>query len=366
MTLLFTSLLTSPAFLYRSEIGNTAGDLDPYEIASALSYFFWGTVPDEPLYALAANGKLSTQSVLLSEAIRLWKDKRSRYVTNQFSHSWLENQSILNASKDPSLTQVFTPEIQKLMMNEAEDTFDYLIREPNATFESLYASDFTIGPPALATYYKGQSVVDGSVNKIKFPGTPRKGLVTLGAVMAAHSAPNQTHPIKRGDFILQKMLCFVPPPTPAGLEVKVPEPDPTKTTRERFSEHSSNPGCAGCHIKIDGIGFGVEDYDTLGVYRPKENGIAVDATGTMVDVDGKDIKFEGGGDLASQLAKTSQAKRCFTMQWYRYTHGRSMLATDPDICATRNIATKFAKGDISLGELLIKIITDPSYTKRDH
>ncbi len=366
MTLLIASLLTSPSFLYRSEIGNSTGDLDAYEIASALSYFFWGTVPDEALNALAASGKLATPAIMVAEAQRLWKDKKSRFVTDQFAHSWLENQSILNASKDPSLTKIFTPEIQKAMMEEAQDTFDYLIRQTSATFESLYASDFTIGPPSLAAFYKGQSVVEGTVTKIKFPGTPRKGLVTLGAVTAGHSAPNQTHPIKRGDFILQKMLCFVPPPTPEGLNVEVPNPDPTKTTRQRFSAHSTNPACAGCHIKIDGIGFGMEDYDTLGVYRPMENGMKVDASGTMVDVDGKNIKFNGGGNLAEEMAKTSQAKRCFSLQWYRYTHGRTMVASDPDICATRHIASKFASGEISVGDLLIKIITDPSYTRRDH
>jgi hypothetical protein len=364
MTLLIASLLTSPTFLYRSEIGDSAGKLDSYEIASALSYFFWGTSPDDALTALAASGTLATESVMAAEALRLWKDPRSRYVTDQFAHGWLENQSILSTSKDPSLTSTFTPEIQKAMLAEAEDTFDFLIKQSDATFESLYASDFTIGSPALAAYYGGQSMAEGAVNKIKFPGQTRKGLLTLGAIMASHARPDESHPIKRGDFLLQKMLCFVPQPTPKGLVVMVPAKDPTKTTRERFAAHSTSPACSGCHIKMDGIGFGVEDYDTLGRWRSMENGKMVDASGTMVEVDGKDIPFNGGGDLASELAKSSQAKRCFTVHWYRYAHGRSMLASDPDICSTRRIAMKFSKGEISLGQLLIKIITDPSYLKR--
>jgi hypothetical protein len=299
-----------------------------------------------------------------AEALRLWKDPRSRFVTDTFAHGWLENQSVLAASKDASLAATFTPDIQIAMMNEGQDTFDYLMRQPTATFESLYASDFTIGSPALATFYGGQSVVEGSVTKIKFPGTPRKGLLTLGGIMASHARPDESHPIKRGDFVLQKMLCFVPPPTPKGLEVVVPAKDPTKTTRERFAAHSSSPACAGCHIKLDGVGFGLEDYDTLGRYRAMENGKMVDASGTMVAVDGKDIPFSGGGELAEEMAKTSQAKRCFTIQWYRYAHGRTMVANDPDICATRNLAVKFSKGEITLPDLLIKIITDASYTKR--
>ncbi len=364
MTALISSLLVSPAFLYRSEIGNNSNSLDAYEIASALSYFFWGTSPDDALTADAASGKLTSPDEIVVQGTRLWKDPRSRYLTDQFAHGWLESQSILAASKDASLTSTFTADIQKAMLKEADDTFEYLMKQPAATFATVIASDFTIGDQTLANYYNGQATNDGTVSKIKFPNTTRRGLVSLGAVMAAKARPEETHPIKRGDFALEKMLCFVPPPTPKDLMVQIPAKDPTKTTRERFAAHSSSPACAGCHVKIDGIGFGLEDYDTLGRYRTMENNIPVDTSGTMVGVDGGDIKFSGGGDLASKLATSTQAKRCFSVQWYRYAHGRSLLMEDADVCSSRDLAVKFSKGDIALPDLLLKIISGPSFLKR--
>lgn len=365
MTLLIASLITSPNFLYRSEIGDATGKLDGYEIAGALSYFFWGTVPDDALVANAANGKLLTEDGLKAEALRLLASPKSRFVMDEFSRGWLESEKILGTSKDPAIAAPLTMGILKAMYAEANDTFDFLMRQPNGTFESLVSSDFTIGSPELATFYGGQSAVDGGVNKIKFGTTGKKGLVTLGAVMASHARSDESHPIKRGDFVLQKMFCFVPPPTPEGLEVLIPPKDPSLTTRQRFAKHSSVPGCAGCHIKLDGVGFGLEDYDTLGRFREKDaNGKPVDASGVVIDTKGKKSIFNGGGELSDEIAKSAEAKRCYTIHWYRYAHGRSVSSADSDVCATRDLAVKFADGKIPLNELLIKIITDSSYTKR--
>lgn len=365
MTLLLTHFMTSPGFLYKSEVGDAQGQLDAYEVASALSYFFWGSVPDDALTASAASGKLLTEDGMKAEALRLWQSPRSRFVTDTFAKSWLESEKILGTNKDPAVGASLTSDIQKAMYAEINDTFDYLMRQPNGTFESLLGADFTLGSAALANYYGVPTLMDDGVSKINFSSIGKKGLVSLGGVMASHARSDESHPIKRGDMVLQKMLCFVPPPTPPGLEIVVPAKDPTKTTRERFAQHSQNPACAACHIKLDGVGFGMEDFDTLGRFRKKDlNGKDIDASGVIIESTGDKIEFNGAGDLSEKLGKSSEVKRCFAIQWYRFAHGRAMKGTDTDICATRDLAAKFAKGEFALKDLLLKIITDSSYTKR--
>lgn len=364
MTLLITYLMTSPGFLYRSEIGDSEGKLDAYEIATALSYFFWGTTPDDALVAAAANGKLLTEEGMKAEALRLWQSPRSRFVTDTFAHSWLESEKILGSNKDPAIGAALTQDIKKAMYAEVNDTFDFLMRESNGTFETMLTTDFTIGSSSLATFYGVTATMDGGVSKLDF-GTGNKGLVGLGGLLASHSSADESHPIKRGEFVLSKMLCFVPPPTPPGLDVVIPPRDPSKTTRERFAIHSATPGCAGCHTKLDGVGFGMEDYDTLGRFRSKDvNGKDIDASGFMIEANGAKTPFDGTADLSAKIGKSNDAKKCFAIQWYRLAHGRTMSAKDNDICATRDIASRFAKGEIALKDLLMSIISDSSYTKR--
>ena len=362
MSSLIASLIVSPHFLYRSEVGDSTGKLTPYELASALSYFFWGTTPDDQLTALAASGKISEEATLLAETDRLWKDPRSRYVTNEFIRGWMQSHNIRGNIKDPKYEMIFTQEIKDAMATEMDDTFDYLMRQPNANFASLFTTDFSIGSPKLAEYYKAQASMDGGISKIRFPGDSRKGLLTLGAVTAQLTTSTETHPIRRGEFVLSHALCFIPPPTPMGLEVKVPPANPNATTRERFAAHSQNVVCSGCHIKMDGIGFGMEDFDALGLYRTMDNGKPIDSTGTLVGIDGKDTKFKGLTEMSASLAVSQQAQRCYALQWYRFAHGRA--ETMADTCAARDIASKFVKGEVSLSALLVKIITHPSYSKR--
>ena len=362
MTLLLSNLLLSPYFLYRMEIGKE-NTLTAYELASALSYFFWGSSPDNILQGLAASGELSKEATLLAQAQRLLSDKRSKYTTAGFARGWLNSQAVVGDDKDAIAFPLFTDSIKTSMAAEAEDTFDFLLKQPNSTFETLFNSDFTVGPPKLATYYKGQSVVESGITKIKFPNTPRKGILGLGSILAHNSSPAETHPILRGNFVLDKIFCDTPPPTPANLDVQIPMFSNTLTTRQRFAEHTKNAACSICHISIDGIGFGMEDFDTVGIYRETDNGKLIDTAGEVVKIDGATTKFTGVGGLSSYIANSVQAKRCFVVEWYRFAHGHA--ESSADVCAIRDIANKFEKGSMSLSQLLITIITHHSYANKE-
>lgn len=362
MSLAITSLLMSPNFLYRSEIGKS-GTLTSYELASALSYFFWGSVPDATLSALAASGELSKDSILEAQATRLLASPRSKYATIEFANAWLESKKVRGSSKDPAKFPALTQDIQIAMAAEAENTFDFLVKQPNSNFESLFTSDFTIGDEKLAQYYKGQAANNGTVTKITFPGTPRKGVLGFGAVLAHLATASETHPIRRGDFVLKNMFCDIPLPTPEGLDVKVPDFSPNMTTRERFAKHTASPACASCHLAIDGIGLGMEDFDGGAIYRDMDNGKAVDVAGELVKIDGGSTKFDGVGGLSAYTATSKQAKRCYVVEWFRLAHGYTERPAD--ICAIRDVANKFEKGTMTLSQLIISIITHQSYAKKE-
>lgn len=357
MTMMISRMLMSPNFLYRSEIGKD-GALTPYELASALSYFFWGTSPDDSLIALAASGKLSEEATLVAEAQRLLKDEKSRFATTEFARAWLDPQSVKGAIKDESIFPGFSQTIRDAMAAEAEDTFDFMVRD-DLKFENLFNSDFSIGNSTLARYYGAELKGD----KISFAGTSRKGVLGYGAVLSLLASPKETHPIRRGNFVLGKVFCQYPDPTPPGLNVAVPEYDPKMSTRERFAKHTESQACASCHKAIDGIGLGMEDFDGAGLFRENQAGKKVDTSGVIVNIDGRaSSSFSGLGSLSDYIAKSKQAKRCFAVEWYRLAHGH--MERPQDICAMRDVANSFESGDMSLGELLVRIITHPSYRSK--
>ncbi|RYZ90817.1 MAG: DUF1592 domain-containing protein [Proteobacteria bacterium] len=361
MTLLLMRLLTSTNFLYRSEIGSENG-LTEYELASALSYFFWGTVPDKALRELADNKSLSKSSILEREANRLLADKRSSYFLNSFSGSWLGYKRLPEVEKDQAKFPEYNSKTAALMVNEANDTFEYLVRKTESKFQSLLTNDFSIAPSELASFYKAESVTIGSDRAVSFSKEPRRGVYSLGAVLTALAPYGQTNPFRTGGFLMSRLLCDEPTPTPDGLIVALPQPKPDATGRELAEAHSENPACKGCHVKIDGLGFAFETFNAVGVYRSSENGKNIDPSGKLIGVDGKDEVFEGVDGLSALLADSRQAKRCFTLQLYRYAHGH--LERSEDVCSVREISNSLESQNLSLTQLIIKVITHTSFTKR--
>lgn len=361
LTSLLARLLVSPYFLYRSEVGKT-GSLTPHEMASALSYFFWGTVPDAELLELAKSGTILDEPVLLAQAERLMKSDKSQYVLKEFAAAWLGYRKIYSGSKSPTLFPQYTKEIQDAMAAEAENTFVHLMTKSGSNFASLFKSDYSIGSAALAGYYSGKATKKDSLDVISFADSPRRGVLGLGAILAATSATTETNPFRRGHFVLQNILCHVPPPTPEGLVVTPPAPDKELSTRERFARHSAVPACSSCHKQLDGVGFGMEDFDAVGVHRTGESGKMIDDSGTLVGFGDRDLSFSGAAGLSEILADSRHAKRCFVTQWYRYAHGH--MEKESDVCAIRSIADKFESGEMTMPQFLVKLITHPSFQKR--
>jgi hypothetical protein len=156
-------------------------------------------------------------------------------------------------------------------------------------------------------------------------------------------------------------MCMTIPPPPPTLNITVPPPDPTRTTREVFASHSSNPACVGCHSKLDPLGFGFENFDNIGKYRTLDNKKPVDATGSISgsDVDGA---FNGPVELVQRLGKSQQARECFTQHWYQYSFGQTF--SENVSCGVRGAASDFIAGKGSVRDLVTQFVRSDMFISR--
>jgi hypothetical protein len=361
MELLVRGLLSSPHFLYRSEIGQE-GQLTAYEMASALAYFFWGTTPDAELYQLAASGELIQQDTLVAQARRLLKDDRAKEGMKAFADAWLNYSAVLSVNKDVSRYPAFDFSIRSGMARETEDFIDYLVRNKQADFTELFVADYSFGDQRLAQFYQAQLSPEGNLSKIHFPGQPRLGLLGHGSILSTLAYATETGPIQRGKFVREHILCDILMPPPPDLMIMVPGPKEGATTRERFAAHTSVAACRGCHVKIDGVGFSMEDFDAVGLYRTVDNDKPVDASGQVFALDGKNVDINGGRELSLALATSKRARQCFVVQTWRMAQGR--LESADDVCGVRALASTFIEQNMSMAQLLVHLITDPSYRQR--
>jgi hypothetical protein len=197
---------------------------------------------------------------------------------------------------------------------------------------------------------------------VALDGRTRKGVLTRAGFLAAHSDSDSSGPIARGVFVLQSILCAPPPPRPQNIP---PAPPPTApsaagpTTRQRFSQHASDPFCARCHRQIDGVGFAFEAFDGIGRWRDRENGQPVDASGELFGLGALDGKVGGAVELAARIAGARPVADCFTRQLYRYALGNA----EPDGDALRWLADGFSS-DARITDLVVDLVTSPQFLDR--
>jgi hypothetical protein len=181
-------------------------------------------------------------------------------------------------------------------------------------------------------------------------------------MLALTAKPNQTSPVVRGAFIQARLRCETLPEPPPDVDVTPPEVDNDATTRERYAQHSADPSCAACHKIIDPIGFGLEHYDAMGRWRDDENGIAIDASGTLVDTDDGAVDFDGAQELAHFLADERAVRECFVDQWFTYAHGRA--PEDGDACSIDSLRATFEEAEHDIPTLLVELTRTPSFRYR--
>ncbi len=360
--LMLRGLLTAPAFLYRSELGQgEKRQLDAYQWASSLSYFFWSSGPDDALLNRAADGSLMAEDGFKSEIDRLLSSPKARDGLKSFADSWTGYTQVLQVSKDTNRYPLFDGAMRQRLALETEDFFDRIIRQQDGRFADLLGADYTFGDASLAAFY--EAPVDRGTQRIDLSSKPRRGILGHGSILASLAYAGETNPIKRGKFVREHLLCEELLPPPPTLNIQPPPPKEGASTRERFAVHSSLPACKGCHLRLDGAGFGLEDFDAIGRYRTTDAGKPVDASGTLYDLDGTNRAFAGGRQMSEALMQAERSERCFALQWYRMAHGR--VESEADVCAVRQLAEELKRG-LTVRELMIKVITQSSYRQRSY
>ncbi|MSV28134.1 MAG: DUF1588 domain-containing protein [Bryobacterales bacterium] len=356
--------LVSPMFLFRVEPPNRglqARPLDQFALASRLSYFLWGSMPDEMLSDIAAAGKLQDPKVLEDLVARMIRNDRSLGFAQRFTEQWLRTRE-LGAEKmpDPKLfpTYAADEELRSDIRFEPILFFrEILLRD--LPLWNLLTSKHTVGTSNLAKHYGVKLPVRQAATKqpqwVELPeGSRRGGLLGMSAVLAVSSYPYRTSPVLRGAWILDAILGTPPPPPPPGVPA-LEEAHATatpRTVRERLTQHRENPACAGCHSRIDGLGFALENYDAIGRWRDEEAGKPVDTSGELSD----GTKFQGPEQMkAVLLERKDYFIRNLTAKMLGYALGRGLTLRDS--CTVDDIVSKLKENDYSAQTLIREIVS---------
>jgi Protein of unknown function (DUF1592)/Protein of unknown function (DUF1588)/Protein of unknown function (DUF1595)/Protein of unknown function (DUF1585)/Glycogen recognition site of AMP-activated protein kinase/Cytochrome C oxidase, cbb3-type, subunit III/Protein of unknown function (DUF1587) len=363
------AMLVSPSFLYRSEMGEAQPDgsfkLTPYEVASALSYTYWGTMPDDALLDAAGRGGLSDNASIEREARRLLADARAREQVETFAAQWLGVESVATTPRSASLFPDLSDAVRAAMIDESRRLVSHVVFDGTHRFSELFTATEGFVNEPLARFYGMTGVTGNDLRRVALPAERRGGVLAQGAVMTRYAHSDQASPILRGVFVRVNLLCqeFPPPPANAG---GVPDVDPTATTRQRFAQHTRNAACSSCHARIDGIGFGFEQFDAVGRTRTMEAGQPVDHSGRLTDVEGFGsggaVDFATPAELGAALAASPTAQACFARQWFRFARG--FRETAAHRCAVRAAAQRLQASDGDLRELMVAVSLSPDFLNR--
>jgi len=373
------AMLQSPHFLYRSELGVRAesGDfeLTDWEIATALSYLAWGTMPDEALFRKAAAGAFTkageeSSAAIATELERMLGEARAEATLERFVVRWLRLDLLATVTRDATLYPPLDEGLRADLVSEVARLFveavhggdslgDLLESRKTYLNERLLAHYGIVGLPAGA---RGPADASGFF-PVALGDSPYGGLLASGAVMTTHALPLSSSPIHRGKLVRERLLCEDLPPPPSNLNTSPPRVDPTKSTRERYAQHASDEACWGCHERIDPIGFGFERFDAVGRFRVLDGVHPIDERGWIVGLQGADgagdARFEGPRQLAATLAGSEVAGRCELLQQARFSLGR-----EPTTCQVSRLRdAQVARGG-RLVDAILALVDDVGFRVR--
>jgi hypothetical protein len=369
-------VLISAKFIYRLEFdpnpdNTTMHSLSAYELASRLSYLLWSSMPDDALFAAAASGALLTNDGLKAQVTRMiaMTDKSQEF-PNTFGTEWLGLNQLMVATPDPKMFPNFDSTLSQSMIAE---TTDFLLDFFNndLPLSQLLTANFTYVNSTLAAFYGLPAVQGTALQRVSTAGTHRGGLLTQGTYLAGYSNPTSTSPVKRGLYVLARLMCSSPPAPPAGINTNLAqEPNAANlSVREQLMQHEMlGPVCASCHVAMDPIGLAMENFDAIGQYRTSDSFGAIDATGTIPSPTGSGtVSFDGQPQLVAILATDPRVAPCAIQQLVTFAIGRPFAslggpATDTPIL--NRIAARATSGGQSFESVLGGLTQDDIFRSR--
>ena len=360
------AILISPRFLYLDEGNEEIGEkLTQHELASRLSYFLWGTMPDEKLFSVASSDKLTSSDMLGAETDRLLRDDKCNAFVEHFTDSWLRINTLGSMPPDPKAFGAYYD--NRLETHFKEETRIYFadLLETNGSIVNLLDSDYTFVNDSLATHYGIDNVYGEHFRKVSLmPQHHRGGLLGHGSVLTLTANGIETSPVVRGVWVLENIFGTPPAPPPPDVEPLEPDTRGTTTIREQLNRHRDVAACADCHNKIDPAGFALEFYDPIGGYRThyetgRGNRPPIDGSGQLPTGE----KFQDERGLKKLLLdRKERFAEALTEKLLTYATGRAM--TFRDQAEVNRIAAACAEKGFGLRDLIIGVVTSQTFQQR--
>lgn len=360
------AILVSPRFLFVVEDGvappgqTGVAPVSDLALATRLSLFLWSSIPDERLLALAEQGRLHQTDVLDGEIARMLADPRARALTDNFAGQWLYLRNLEQQRPDIVLFPDFDTRLRSAMATETQLFFAHVLRA-NRPVTDFIRANYTFLNQRLAEHYGITGVSGPAFRKVNLaPDTPRGGLLGQASILTVTSYGNHTSVVKRGKWILDNLLAAPPPPPPADVPALKAEHDGRLlTARQQLELHRANPACAGCHSRMDPLGFALENFDAVGRWRTVDAGQTIDNAAVLAD----GARVAGLAGLQQVLLDRRDAfTRALTERLMTYAYARGL--GPHDMPAVRTIARSAAADGYRAQAVIRGIVASPGFTLR--
>jgi hypothetical protein len=357
------AMLVSPKFIFNSvaaddaqkdgvafAIGNDA-------LASRLSYFLWQSMPDDELFTLADAGALTDRDTLAAQVRRMLKDEKAGAFVAVLRNEWAGLASLATpAATRPGLDD----NLRRSMVGEV-DTFIKDVVDNDRSLMTLVSGNYSFVDRTLADYYGIPFSGSDPSLFVREDQSPnhRRGLIATAAIMTATAGDVAfTHPVKRGKWVTSRVLCTEPPPPPPGIPTIDFNPAAGGTAREKLAAHTAAPACAGCHVAMDAVGLGLENFGTFGEWRNvyAGSGDAIDASGTLPS----GAAFTQPFQMLDEIAADDATRACLARQVMSYALTRALTSTS-DKCVAKAIGRAAVTDAGSLSSLIVKIVTSHQF-----
>jgi hypothetical protein len=318
----------------------------------------WSSIPDDELLSVAASGRLHEPAVLEQQARRMLADPKSQTLVTSFGDQWLYLRELKAARPE---AKGFNDNLRQGFRRETEMLLESILREDRSVIDLLNA-DYTFVDETLAKHYGIPDVRGSRFRRVPVTDEDRRGLLGQGSFLLVTSVVNRTSPVARGKWILENILGVVPPLPPPNVPALEATEGAKKaaSVREQMEQHRNNPTCAACHKIMDPIGFSLENFDLVGRKRSADSGVAVDASGRLVD----GTELNGAASLRRALLSRSDVfVRTMTEKLMTYGTGRALKYTD--MPAVRTIVRDAARNDNRFSSLILGIVKSETFQMRE-
>lgn len=366
-----TGMLASPFFLYRGErvpVGLKPGDKYPItdlELASKLSFFLWNSIPDDQLLDVAIKNKLSDPATLDMQVKRMLADPRSKTLASDFVFQWLDMGRLDAIVPDRDVFPYASGRMDPRQDFRTELTLfsDSILREDRSVVDLLRASHTYLNE-RLALQYGITDVKGDQFRRVELKDSARWGLLGKGAILMAAAYPNRTSPVLRGKFILnyiEGVPPVNPPPGVPALNDKDIGTTKALTVRELMAKHRASPTCSSCHAVMDPLGFALENFDGVGMWRDKDRfaNAPIDSAGELPD----GTKINGPDDLRNALLRhPDQFVQTFVENLLTYSMGRTREYYD--MPTVRRIVRETQAKDYRFSAILQAVVRSDQFRMR--